>query len=314
MGKILGVDIKSRDVKVGMQNGRLKTISIDNFDFEPKVGDTVEIFENNEGIYVKKSYEQLQQENFQKSRDENRKKADKKITIVFLIFFAPVGIWYLWAKTNWKKHVKIGLTLLSCLSGIVVISLAGSTSSESSSGEFPSSDISQQSATSQESISGSVSSQEAPVSTVETTGTPDVMIKEKYSDQIDTASFIDGVLRVETKGEMTVWDENDFVTKYPREYFDIFWSGIFIEGVKEVEVVSYAIMNDVKGNSKRDEAINMTWSKETVANAEYENFKGISISRPENIYKTSKEYYIHLGIYKDVKDETKEKIRSFKLA
>lgn len=230
--------------------------------------------------------------------------------ILSLVLLYPIGVILMWIfKKSWKLWVKILIT-------VVAVLLLGNTIANP-----PKTDVSTTKnnvATSNKDVS--VKNEEETKNAEEKTKadaekktaedtvkkTPDVLIKEKYNNKIEAASFADGILKVEAKGEMAVWDENDFIKKYPREYFDIFWSGIFLEGVSKVEVVSYSKFNDAKGNESREEAIKMSWNKETVKDANYDKFKDIAMLKPENIYRFSESYNIHVALWRNAKDDTKK--------
>lgn len=232
-------------------------------------------------------------------------------TVIALLFVYPIGVILMWVlKKEWKLWVKILITVIAVLVlGNSVAnpskpSVTTTTSNVLTSSTDDSVKKAEEAKKAEEKTKVDAEKKEAE----DAAKTPDVLIKEKYSDKIENTYFTDGVLKIETKGEMAVWDENDFITRFPREYFDIFWSGIFMNGVDKVEIVSYSKFNDAKGNELREEAVKMTWNKETVKNANYENFKNIALSKPQNIYKFSDTYYIHIALWKNAKDETKKSI------
>ncbi len=60
--------------------------------------------------------------------NEGQKKSSNIATILWLVFFFPVGLYFLWAKTNWNKKVKYGITSVFLLL-IIISAIGGSTPS-----------------------------------------------------------------------------------------------------------------------------------------------------------------------------------------
>jgi len=58
---------------------------------------------------------------------QGTKKSSNLATILWLVFFFPVGLYFLWAKTNWNKKVKWGITAFFAF--IVLMGAIGNSSS-----------------------------------------------------------------------------------------------------------------------------------------------------------------------------------------
>lgn len=63
---------------------------------------------------------------FKATKSSGKKKSkqplnDNEKTLIALIFFFPVGLYFLWAKCTWKKWVKIAITVFFAILMIIAI-------------------------------------------------------------------------------------------------------------------------------------------------------------------------------------------------
>lgn len=60
----------------------------------------------------------------------NQNKFKNIATILLLIFFFPVGLYLMWAKTNWNKHIKIAVSAFLAICFILGLAQSGNTEKE----------------------------------------------------------------------------------------------------------------------------------------------------------------------------------------
>lgn len=238
-------------------------------------------------------------------------------TIISLIFFAPVGIFLMWFyKKDWNKNLKIALTVLSVLFFVIGVSQPKTTTQTQEVKKEVKQEVKKEVPQKTEEEKAEEErikkAEEERKKAEEEKKTPDVKIKDKFGNKVENVTFSNGLLKIDLKDNLGGWDQDHIVRSFPNTNFDMLWTGIFTTGVERVEVVGYTEFTDAKGNTKRERAITMTWNKDTVKDTTYENFKSIATLKPENIYNFSEAYNIHLGLYKDIKDETKNKIKAIK--
>lgn len=137
--------------------------------------------------------------------------------------------------------------------------------------------------------------------------TIDEKLQEGNKD-VDKASLEDGILVLE-KEVTTFWDETSILKQDVLTMFELFPEAFEDESVNSVNVVLLTEMVDEKGNGEIETIIEFEYSKDTFDELNYEKFLYMATSETWRILNESDAYWIHPGIYKNVKDEYRNNLK-----
>ena len=108
MAKILDVDLKNSDVKVGMDDGSVAHVSLKEFSFIPQVNSTVEIYKDGDSYVVNQKTNALNNNNSNYSNDGDTV-VISRVTYVMLAWF--LGL--LGAHKFYQGNIGIGFAYLA---------------------------------------------------------------------------------------------------------------------------------------------------------------------------------------------------------
>lgn len=129
-------------------------------------------------------------------------------------------------------------------------------------------------------------------------------IAEKLQEDdknVDKANLKDGVLTLEAVGKTTFSENTLFHSVY--DLFEAMHQGFQDNGVKSVEVILTTTMIDPKGNESDEPVINYEYSRESFKELNYDKFSDMAYGQQWRILNEADSYFIHPGIYKNLKDE-----------
>jgi hypothetical protein len=126
------------------------------------------------------------------------------------------------------------------------------------------------------------------------------------NDDVDKAMFKDGTLTLIGEGKTTFSENTLFMSVY--DMFEAMHEGFQDKDVKEVYIELTTTMVDQKGNESVEPVIKYNYSRESFEELNYENFAKMSYSEEWRILTEANYYYIHPGIYKNLKDKYKDKV------
>lgn len=118
---------------------------------------------------------------------------------------------------------------------------------------------------------------------------------------VDKAILENGVLILEHEAK-SLWSENSlFYSVY--DLFETMNEAFKDKSVNGVKVVISTVMVDNKGNESVDPVISYEYSRESFEELNFKNFSNMAYSQQWRILNESDSYFIHPGIYKNLKDE-----------
>lgn len=124
---------------------------------------------------------------------------------------------------------------------------------------------------------------------------------QEDNKNVDSASVTDGVLQLKSEGKTTFSENTLFHSVY--DLFEAMHDGFEDEGVDKVEVILTTTMVDSKGNESDDEIITYEYSRKSFEELNYDKFANMAFGQQWRILNESDAYWIHPGIYKNLKDE-----------
>ncbi|GGN64595.1 hypothetical protein [Oceanobacillus indicireducens] len=129
---------------------------------------------------------------------------------------------------------------------------------------------------------------------------------EEDSKNVDEASMDGGKLTLK-HNPGTVWNESSFMATV----YDMFEDAKTAFDDEEIDSVAIEIettMTDEKGNESVDPVIKYNYSREAFEELNYENFTNMAYAEEWRILREADYYYIHPGIYKNLKDKYKDNL------
>ncbi|MEI3611616.1 hypothetical protein [Pseudogracilibacillus sp. SO30301A] len=124
---------------------------------------------------------------------------------------------------------------------------------------------------------------------------------EEDNDNVDKATLKDGTLTLVGEGKTTFSENTLFMSVY--DMFEAMHEGFKDENVKEVYIELTTTMVDQKGNESVEPVIKYNYSRESFEELNYDNFSDMAYSEEWRILTEADYYYIHPGIYKNLKDK-----------
>ena len=99
-----------------------------------------------------------------------------------------------------------------------------------------------------------------------------------------------------------VWDETDYARKMANSI--VAYSELLFQhpDVSMLRLWGSTTFVDQYGNEKEETAVRIEWDRETAEKVNYSNFKNIVISDYGRAYEIASNYYIHPGLYKNLKE------------
>lgn len=127
---------------------------------------------------------------------------------------------------------------------------------------------------------------------------------EEDSNNVDEASMNGDELTLK-HNPGTVWSENSFMaTVY--DMFEDVKTAFDDEDINSVIAIIETTMTDEKGNESLEPIIKYDYSRDSFEELNYENFTNMAYSEEWRILREADYYYIHPGIYKNLKDKYKD--------
>jgi len=126
------------------------------------------------------------------------------------------------------------------------------------------------------------------------------------NDYISEANLTDGKLTLIADGKTTFSENTLFYSVY--DLFEAMHDGFQDENVNEVYVELMVTMIDSKGNESIEPVIKYNYDRETFEELNYENFTNMAYSEEWRILREANYYYIHPGIYKNLKSKYKDNL------
>jgi len=126
------------------------------------------------------------------------------------------------------------------------------------------------------------------------------------NDNVDEAVLEDGKLTLIADGKTTFSENTLFLSVY--DLFEAMHDGFQDESVNEVYVELLTTMVDTKGNESVEPVIKYNYSRESFEELNYDNFSSMAYGEQWRILREADYYYIHPGIYKNLKDKYKDNL------
>lgn len=123
---------------------------------------------------------------------------------------------------------------------------------------------------------------------------------------VDNAVLEDGKLTLIGEGKTTFSESTLFMSVY--DMFEAVHDAFQDENVNEVYVEITTTMVDSKGNESVEPVIKYNYDRETFEELNYDNFSNMAYSEEWRILTEANYYYIHPGIYKNLKDKYKDHV------
>lgn len=129
---------------------------------------------------------------------------------------------------------------------------------------------------------------------------------EKNNDNVDKATLEDGKLILVGEGKTTFSENTLFMSVY--DLFEAMHEGFQDKNVNEVFIEITTKMVDSKGNESVEPVIKYNYSRESFEELNYDKFSDMAYSEEWRILTEADYYYIHPGIYKNLKDKYKDHV------
>lgn len=130
----------------------------------------------------------------------------------------------------------------------------------------------------------------------------------KNNSNVDKAKFTsDDVLQIEINPS-SVWSENSFVTTYTYHALEAIDEAFKDKKVNKVEVQINTKFTDSKGNESTGQAVRINYDRDTFEELNYKKFKTMAGGQEWRILNESNSYFIHPGIFREIKDKYKENL------
>ena|SRR5690625_288807 len=134
----------------------------------------------------------------------------------------------------------------------------------------------------------------------------DEKLVEDNSD-VHKATLKEGKLTL-TKEVTNFWDETSILKHDVYKLFEVLGEGFNDKEVDQVDIVLTTKMTDQKGNESIEPVVEYEYSREQFEELNYDNFLDLSYSQSWRILNESDAYWIHPGIYKNVKDDYRDNL------
>ncbi|WP_374711394.1 hypothetical protein [Symbiobacterium terraclitae] len=101
----------------------------------------------------------------------------------------------------------------------------------------------------------------------------------------------------------SVWDEDHGLRRAADLALDVF-EGVF-RHPEVVEVVTYAQgeFTDQYGKTTTENAVRITWSRETADQVDWDGFRKLAAGEPERVYNLAESYAFHAGFYRGIENK-----------
>lgn len=129
---------------------------------------------------------------------------------------------------------------------------------------------------------------------------------EKDNDNVDKATLKNGELTLVGEGKTTFSENTLFMSVY--DMFEAMHEGFKDKNVNEVFIEITTTMVDSKGNESVEPVIKYNYSRESFEELNYDKFSDMAYSEEWRILTEADYYYIHPGIYKNLKDKYKDHV------
>lgn len=120
---------------------------------------------------------------------------------------------------------------------------------------------------------------------------------------IDNVEVNDNKVTITFKEDLLVWDDTSFVKDAATRGISIMEKVFANKQVNEVTIIVPTKMYDNKGNESIENVIEITWNRQLSDEINYANFNDLVWSDPIRFYNVANSYYIHPGVFQNIKDE-----------
>lgn len=125
----------------------------------------------------------------------------------------------------------------------------------------------------------------------------------------DKATLEDGILTLVFNGDASLSD-NTIVTTHAHSTFEALGEAFKNDSVDEVIVKIEANFIDDKGNENRNEALEYIYARDTFEELNFDKFLELTAGEEWRILNESDVYFIHPGIYENIKPEYKRNLEN----
>lgn len=126
------------------------------------------------------------------------------------------------------------------------------------------------------------------------------LVKKENKD-ISKISVAGDLVSIEISSKKSYWDENTVISQTAYNNYKLMYDLLQRKEVHSVTVNAMVSMQDVKGKSIVENGVSVTWNKDTVNGMNIDNFLS------SNFYRVAEGFDVNPGIFKSLKEKTKDK-------
>lgn len=268
--------------------------------------------------------------------------------LLMLLIFPPVGIFLLWKFGSFGKPARIALTVISVL--IFFVNFVGGSNdvAEESTSPAPTETVAEETTEPEEPAEPELTPEEQAELEAEQAAAAEAKAKEEAdakakaeeekkkkeankpeniivtssdADALSKAipsvfsnissSRVEGDVLVLSFKQETFWSENSLAESFARDSVKI------LETISENENFStFAFERDAElvdgyGNERDETVLEISYNRSTIDKINFDNFKDIVLLDPYKAYALSDGYFIHVAIYKNLKEDFRNNIGAY---
>lgn len=258
----------------------------------------------------------------------------KGFAILFLLFFAPIGIWLTFKHKHFTKKTRYIISVIAILWFSFIVYEGQPTQEEIEAEEQAKIEREEEREAKKKEKEQAKAEKEAKKKEAEEekkkkeeeskpksvsdmvkevkNGSDVTKVLKEHGKEIDNVEIIDlgevgGNTLQMSKNEDLAWSENSFM-KLARQMFDNLEVAFADESIDSVQVYAQTEFNDATGKTKTQNAFSYTYSREDFEELELDNFITMSYGEEWRIFQQSDNYSVHPAIYQGLKDKYKENL------
>ncbi len=128
---------------------------------------------------------------------------------------------------------------------------------------------------------------------------------KSVNKDINTVEINENMVSIYFKEDMGVWDEKSLVKDMAIDGAKIFEKVFENKNANEATLIFKTNFTDAYGKENLNDAINITWSRETSDKVNYDNYENILYQDYTKFYMISDKFSIHPGIANELDPEEK---------
>ncbi|NYV67086.1 hypothetical protein HYI36_17585 [Bacillus sp. Gen3] len=128
------------------------------------------------------------------------------------------------------------------------------------------------------------------------------LIKKKNKN-VDKVEVTNGDVKIYFDPERTYWDETDIARLTAIEGLNLIEMVFKNNKTTSVQVIAPTKMVDSKGNETVQEVVKAKWNKQLNDEVNYKKFRDMVMAEFPRFYNESSTYYIHPGVFSNIKDK-----------